>query len=262
MANVLSQSTLGGVQKAYLIIHKTDASKISSETVSNKTQNALSLAGPSASAALTSLAMRAENLGTAGLDSHVMQVQYNPSSLAIQATAESVPFSCLQQNIDAGIPNQNPRPPMVVLAVELIFDAVNPQDAFMMDKTRLSAGTIASDVSGIVQNVKHGGYTVQPQTEGLVAALMRPGTRTVTFRWADMAFTGEIFEVQAEYTMFSVSGKPIRSKVRMNIAQKVESDADFQYWDRALNEMFKTSQTVEMKGLGQKAGNLLNLDAF
>ena len=257
MGSLLKESGLGGIQKAYLIIHRTDVNQLDSQKISQKTLAALEAAGSSAGAQAVS-----DVMGFIGLQTHVMQVQYNPSSLAMQATAEEVSFSCLQQNIDAGIPNQNIRPPMVMLAVELIFDAVNPQDAFMLDKTRISAGTIVSDVSGIVQNKKHGGYTVQPQTEGLIAALIRPDTRLVTFRWADMAFTGQIVEVQADYNMFSVSGKPIRSKVRMNIAQQVESDADFQYWDKALNKMFKDTNPVDLKSTGQKVGNLLNLDAF
>ena len=91
---------------------------------------------------------------------------------------------------------------------------------------------------------------------------MRPDTRVVTFRWADMAFTGQLIEVQAEYTMFSVSGKPVRSKVRMNIAQQVESDADIQYWDKVLDTTFSGNGEAGGKDMGQKLGNLLNLGAF
>lgn len=254
LASTLSASMPGNVQKAFLIIHKTDPEEVSSAAVLADTQQALQKAASNAGlGALTK---------AAGGHAHVMQVQYNPSTLSLQANAEAIPFTYLQKNVDSGIPNQNLRPPMVVLAVELLFDAMNPADAFMMDKARLSAGAIASDIGGIVQNVKHGGYTVQPQTEGLVAALLRRDTRVVTFRWADMAFTGQIIEVRADYTMFSVSGKPIRSRVFMNIAQQVESDADVSYWDKALDHAFGGSASVNLKSAGQKVSNLLNLDAF
>ena len=256
MMNSLTGSILGGIQKAYLVIHKKDAQSINSAQVTAAAQNALVSAAANAGASALSGA-----LSGAGVNATVLQVQYNPTSLSIQANAEPIPFTYLQQNIDNGVPNQNLRPPMVVLSVELIFDAVNPQDAFMLDKARISAGKIVSDVAGIVQSFK-GGYTVQPQTEGLLAALMRPGTRVVTFRWADMAFTGQLIEVQAEYTMFSVSGKPVRSKVRMNIAQQVESEADSKYWNDALDKTFKNGNEVSLKGAGQKVGNLLNLGAF
>lgn len=254
LVSTLANSALGSVQKALLIIHKSDASQIDSSQVAVSAANALQ--GAAAGLSATSTALRG-----AGLNTSVMKVQYNPTSLSIQANAEPIPFTYLQQNIDSGIPNQSPRPPMVVLSVELIFDAMNPKDAFMKEKISLSTGGIVSSVAGAAQAAK-GGYTVQPQTDGLIAALMRPSTRVVTFRWADMAFTGQLIEVQAEYTMFSVSGKPVRSKVRMNIAQQVESDADIQYWNKALDNMFGNGNEAGGKSAGQSLGNLLNLGAF
>lgn len=254
LINNLANSALGSVQKALLIIHKLDASQIDSSQVAVSAANALQ--GAAAGMGATSAAMRG-----AGMQANVMQVQYNPTSLSIQANAEAIPFTYLQQNIDSGIPNQSPRPPMVVLSVELIFDAMNPKDAFMAEKISLSTGGIVSSVAGVAQAAK-GGYTVQPQTDGLIAALMRSSTRVVTFRWADMAFTGQLIEVQAEYTMFSVSGKPVRSKVRMNIAQQVESDADIQYWNKVLDTTFSGNGEAGGKDMGQKLGNLLNLGAF
>ena len=165
-------ANMGAVQKALLIIHKDDPEEINTAKVSETTQSVLSMASTDMSARRISAGLQ-----TAGLDVCVMQVQYNPSSLSIQANAKPIPFTYLQQHVDSGIPNQNLRPPMVLLSVELIFDAMNPQDAFMMDKVRLSAGTMASNAAGIVKNVKDGGYTVQPQTEGLLAALLRSNTR-------------------------------------------------------------------------------------
>ena len=255
LASTLADSALGSVQKALLIIHKLDASQIDSSQVAASAANALQ--GAAAGMAATSAAMQG-----AGMNTSVMKVQYNPTSLSIQANAEAIPFTYLQQNIDSGIPNQSPRPPMVVLSVELIFDAMNPKDAFMAEKFSLSTGGIVSSVAGGIQTAKGGGYTVQPQTDGLIAALMRPSTRVVTFRWADMAFTGQLIEVQAEYTMFSVSGKPVRSKVRMNIAQQVESDADIQYWNKVLDTTFSGNGEAGGKDMGQQLGNLLNLGAF
>lgn len=254
LGNTLATSALGSVQKALLVIHKLDAAEVNSAQVAVSTANAL--LGAASGMSATSAAMTG-----AGMRASVMQVQYNPTSLSIQANAEAIPFTYLQQNIDSGIPNQSPRPPMVVLSVELIFDAMNPKDAFMAEKFSLSTGGIVSSVAGGIQAAK-GGYTVQPQTDGLIAALMKPDTRVVTFRWADMAFTGQLIEVQAEYTMFSVSGKPIRSKVRMNIAQQVESDADIQYWDKVLDTTFSGNGEAGGKDMGQKLGNLLNLGAF
>ena len=157
LADVLSASGLGGIQKAFLIIHKFGAEAVNSaQAMQSATQ-----AAARALQAAGNLSAVSSAVG-AGM-AHVMQVQYNPSSLALQANAESIPFTYLQQNADQGIPNQNVRPPMVVLSVELIFDAMNPQDAFMMDKARLSAGTVVSTAAW-ARGTK---YTVQPQTDGL-----------------------------------------------------------------------------------------------
>ena len=250
----IAASALGNIQKALLIIHRKDAEEVDSAQVAASAERALR--GAAAGMNATSAAMT-----KAGMDACVMQVQYNPATLSIQANAEAIPFTYLQQNVDSGIPNQSPRPPLVVLSVELLFDAMNPKDAFMAEKFSPSVGGAVSSASGIIQAAK-GGYTVQPQTDGLISALMRPSTRVVTFRWADMAFTGQLIEVQAEYTMFSVSGRPVRSRVRMNIAQQVESGADIQYWNKALDDMIDSGALSQGKSAGQKLGNLLNLGAF
>ena len=118
LASTLADSALGSVQKALLIIHKLDASQIDSSQVAASAANALQ--GAAAGMAATSAAMQG-----AGMNTSVMKVQYNPTSLSIQANAEAIPFTYLQQNIDSGVPNQSPRPSMVVLSVELIFVAMN-----------------------------------------------------------------------------------------------------------------------------------------
>ncbi len=260
LKKMLSTSGLGNIQKALLVVHTLgDASDVkSSAQVIRATQDALGTATHGMSATSTALK-------NGGVDAKVMQVQYNPSTLSIQANAEAIPFLHLQDNMEPGIPNQSQRPPMVVLSVELVFDAMNPKDAFMAEKfTSISIGGIAESAAGAAKNSMEPreGYTVQPQTDGLVAALLKPSTRLVTFRWADMAFTGHLVEVQASYTMFSVSGKPIRSKVQMNIAQQVESRTDMDYWDKVMNDVFEKKELEAGRSMSQKAGNLLNLNAF
>lgn len=258
----LGNSVLGNIEKAKLYIYNvTGAEKIDSRSVVDSTAQALAGASSAAVSSAVSAATSALAAGGRNVNTHVMTVQYNPSTLAIQANADAIPFTYLQQNIDNGIPNQNLRPPMVMLSVELIFDAVNTQDAFMLDKLRLSAGSIISDAAGGIKAAS-GGYSVQAQTNGLLATVMRPSTKTVTFAWADMAFTGQITEIQARYTMFSPSGKPVRSVVNLNIAQQVESASDSSYWENALDGAFEDSGTMNTKKLGQNLENVLNLNMF
>ena len=258
----LGNSVLGNIEKAKLYIYNvTGAEGVNSQSVVSSTAQALAGASSAAVRSAVSAATSALGAGGGRVSTHVMTVQYNPSTLAIQANADAIPFTYLQQNIDNGIPNQNLRPPMVMLSVELIFDAMNTQDAFMLDKLRISAGSIISDVAGGMK-AKTGGYSVQAQTNGLLATVMRPNTKTVTFAWADMAFTGQITEVQARYTMFSPSGKPVRSVVNLNIAQQVESESDNSYWERALDGAFGAGGTSNAKKLGENFGNVLNLNMF
>ena len=249
-------SALGIVKKAMLILHTDAQASTTSTSIASKTASALSKK-PGTGLGATVSALAGGGMG----GSHVLEVQYNPNSISLQANSSPTPFQYLQQNFDSTIPTQNFRDPSVVLSVELTFDAMNPKDAFMIDKFRLSAGDAVSAVSGLVQAGK-GGYTVQPQTNGLLAALIRDSTRFVTFRWADMAFTGELTEASATYTMFSVSGKPVRSVVRLNITQNVDSKSDISYWDTAFTKTFGASDAAATKGgrsFADRYGNLLNI---
>ncbi|MEG1241657.1 MAG: hypothetical protein RSD32_01755 [Oscillospiraceae bacterium] len=250
----LGGSILGTTNKAMLIIHSDSSFTPVTSKLNQRTEDALTHAKGTGLKAVSDAVTN--HLG-AGF--HTLQVQYNPSSITIAANALSTPFQALQQNIDNGIPNQNMRDPSVVLSVELVFDEMNTKDAFMLDKIRLSAGDAVSAVSAIL---KKDGYSVQPQTNGLLAAILRDSTRCVSFKWADMTFTGELTEVSAKYTMFSVSGKPIRSLVRLNIQQEVKMASDINYWNNAFDKSFGDSTTTGIKGgrsTANKLGNLLNI---
>lgn len=178
----------------------------------------------------------ANGVETPGGDS-VLQVQYNPASVRFQANAQPMPFKYLQNNVESSIPTQRTRNAAIVLSVQLIFDDTNVKDAFMADKFRVSLSDLVSVGTGIYKNVKGNGYSVMPQTNAIIAALMRDSTRNVTFRWADLSFTGELTEAQAAYTMFSVSGKPVRSTVTINITQEIENKAG-DAWDKSFDAVF------------------------
>lgn len=260
LEDVLARNACGSIQKALLVIHgdcggQAEPPPLTARQASAAARRALSggadLLASGAGAVLKTASERPV--------SKVIQVQYNPAELTIQANAESIPFTCLQQNVDSGVPSQNIRPPMVVLSVPLYFDDMSPQDAFMAGRLNPAAGNIARDAESL-RRTDSGGCSVQPQTNGLLSLLLRPGTRAVTFLWGDMAFTGHVTEAAAEYTMFSTAGRPVRSTVRLNIAQQVESGTDLKYWDDALGRMFRDGDSVISKGPAQTAGSLLNLD--
>lgn len=248
MAKDLGSSALGIVPKAMLILHTEDDGAAAANPMA-QTKKALEGAAGAGAA------------GGALSGAHVLEVQYNPSSISIQANSVVTPFQYLQQNIDNGIPAQSFRDPAVVLSVELYFDDMNPKDAFMIDKLRLSVGDAVSGVSGLVKAAKGETYSVMPQTNGLLAALIRDKTRMVTFKWADMSFTGEMTEANASYTMFSVSGRPVRSVVKLSITQEVKA-GDEKYWTKAFDSAFgdeTAAKTTVGKSFADRYGNLLNI---
>lgn len=268
MAKDAAQSAVGIVGKAQLIFKESKtaaATQAGNQSVVDSARSALMDKGTKFSAWKASKIKDAAGLSSTG--SHTMQVQYNPTSLSIQASAQSIPFQMLQDNINSTIPNQQWRDPAVVLTVDLIFDDMNPVDAFMADKFMLlnggSVGNLVSIGSGIAKAAMGKVYSVQQQTNALVAAAIRDSTRNVTFKWAGMSFSGEITEVNAAYTMFSVSGRPVRSTVRLSITQQVSSVADSDYWDGAFNTAFGAAGQAGASGgrsPANKAGNLINFN--
>jgi hypothetical protein len=168
----------------------------------------------------------------------------------------------LQQNVVAEIPPQFTRPPSVVMSVQLVFDAVNVKDSFMADKFRLSVSDAIGGAVTAVRVLRGKKFTVRPHTNALLYMLMRKESARVTFHWADMTFHGLVNEVHARYTMFSVSGEPVRSFVDLSITQRVTGNTENQYWEKAFDKCFGEQDTDGLFGgqqTGQSVGNMLNL---
>ena len=186
------------------------------------------------------------------------QVQFNPSQLTLNASA--IPKN--QVNATNGSSR--------TLAVEdaklylttiLTFDDMDICDAFMTEQF-----TAGLTVQGAANMVKMGAQalglkkanSVQPQVEALVAALRNPYTRTISFRWADFTFTGQLTTVQAQYTMFSTSGRPVRAQVLLRLQHELDPTI-LKSWYDSLDSSFGRTGGA----LGKLAGstkNLLNLN--
>lgn len=129
----------------------------------------------------------------------------------------------------------------------------------MADKFRVSANDMITNAASVVRAL-NGGYTVQPQSNGLLAATMLESERFVTFQWADMAFSGELTDVNVQYGMFSLSGKPVHSVVSLRITQQLTSGAEDTKWNQSkFDECFSGEQNTN---IGQAASNLLNITGF
>lgn len=192
-----------------------------------------------------------------GEDLEILKVQYNPSTLTISANASAIQTKSMQTFSDPSIQTQKERPPSVVLEVDLIFDEINPKDAFMADKLRMSAGDVASTVAAFTKGSGSGGYSVAAQISGLAGMMLDRNTRNVTFLWQDMMFMGVVSEMRNSYTMFNMSGNPIRGTVRMNITQNVDIEGEA-HWSQALDHCFV--QSAAGKNILEQAASLTSLN--
>lgn len=191
-------------------------------------------------------------------------VQFNPSEMQIYASCspDSKSDTAPGQNRNsAGVVVDTPTGASFELTVTLFFDAVFPADSFMWEKY---ANTLTSPVSA--QNIKtvaamatHKVYSVQPQVEGLIAALRDKNTNTVTFFYGGFNFTGNVRHVVAKYTMFSASGRPVRAEVTLRIRQKYDCFDPNNSWRSAYESAFiKDKGDTSLVKPDQKGGSLIN----
>lgn len=194
-----------------------------------------------------------------------LEVQYNPSSISMSTQAgKQVQYS--GGSLGQGGANQITQivqPVSTTMSFQLVFDDMNPQDAFVLENMAPTAGNLVSGTADVARKVR-GAYSVQAQMDGLMSLLTQPVTRKVIFYWAKMCFQGELVSVSSRYTMFNKDGNPIRGMVDLTIRQGEESGFDVAYWDEAFTRTFGdpgTDQISGKMGMATKAmqNNLLNI---
>lgn len=192
------------------------------------------------------------------------RVQFNPSELQLDATVHPDPLINLTNQGQASTQN-SVQPGSVILTVRLIFDKVVVTDCFMGAK--FAGGLSASGIAGAANTVmsalgKRTEPTVRTEVEGLIAALRNKYTRLMEFCWADFHFKGTLRYVNAEYTMFSIKGEPVRAKVTLRIEQQLEREMLQATWYRDYEQAFGASSVSSMVQTGQKFGNLIQWSGF
>lgn len=199
-----------------------------------------------------------------------MEVQYNPSSIHMETLAgRQVDYS--GGNLGGKSVNQivqTTHPVSTTMSFQLIFDDMNPFDAFMLENLApTTVGNIVSAAGSGVRKKAEGGYSVQAQVDGLMALLTQVETRQVIFFWAEMCFRGELTSVSTRYTMFNRDGNPIRGVVELTIRQGNEKEFgyDTTYWDQAFSKAFGEAAKDEVRGMASTFSkwtnnNFLNLN--
>ncbi len=197
------------------------------------------------------------------------EVQFNPASITIQAQgggmsqitnfggstkdAKSAGSSITFQQVDSRI----------VVNIPLIFDRVVNSDAFLQDKLSINPTQLAKNIgTGIATMLMGKEITVQTQVEGLIAMLRNDYTREIIFTWSEMSYFGVVNGVNARYTMFSPTGKPIRAEVDLSIlcldAKTKQGDMG-QWEDRYKKAFVNKSNIIKNSTVGQAASSLINL---
>lgn len=182
-----------------------------------------------------------------------MEVQYNPSSLSFDTEA-GMQVRPMGGNAGAGANQQLMRdnaPAATTLRVQLIFDDVNPADAFTLQNNALFTPTVGNVINSIGNLAKT--HSVQAQIDGIMSLLTLAQTRQVIFAWSKLCFRGELFNVSSRYTMFNKHGNPVRGVVEMSIRQQSNiSSADDQYWDEAFEMTFPKTTGGNLSGQASK----------
>lgn len=268
MAIGISQQALasltGHVETAVLVIHdfrtQTEAAMSAGASGGGSGGGLLSAAkstiagvGQAASQALSGGSQATYDRST----NHMLTVQFNPAQLTLNASAPPAPEQIKQSATGNRYVMKNMAPAKLYMTVTLFFDDMNVYDSFMWEKITglVNINTLVSREMAIEESV----HSVKDQVEALVAILRDKDTRCITFRWADFSFTGVLHAVQAQYTMFSTSGRPIRAAVLLRLLHEIDQKF-LNDWEKDFQNAFGPAGTSSnLVHTEQNISSLLNL---
>lgn len=124
-----------------------------------------------------------------GRDWKNFEVQFNPQTLSLQTASENE-----ESKKDLGAKTKKlkhfPHDACITLSMKLIFDETNLVN---------------------VQNA------VQKSVEGLMYAVGTLSLCGVVFTWGDLSYEGFLNDVSAKYTMYDMTGRPMRAEVDLRM---------------------------------------------
>lgn len=194
-----------------------------------------------------------------GSTDRILQVQFNPSQLNLYAMANINYKKDSDTGQSKSIAAEDAK--TLTMTVRLLFDDMDTYDSFMWEK--FTSGLTAKGISNGINAArtltgKEKVHSVQWRVESLIAALRNPYTRTISFRWADFSFIGQICAIQANYTMFSTSGRPVRAEVMLRINHEMDTNMLKHWYDNFDTVFSGDSSTLVRKE--QNYNSLINLN--
>ena len=258
-ADALSSLT-GNIETAVLVIHdyREEAERLKNSTTGGMSSaNILSTINEARMKATETALASGEVPKYPGSKDLKFRVQFNPSKLTMNASAvpKSIPDAASGQSRTIAAED-----PKLMLTAILLFDDMDTYDSFMWEKytSGLSVKGVANAVKGVQDAAgKRKIHSVQGQVESLISALRNPYTRSISFRWADFVFIGQLSAIQARYTMFSTTGRPVRAEVLLRIQHEMDPKM-LQAWYKNFDTAF-SGETKNLVTAGQYVNNLLNL---
>lgn len=194
-------------------------------------------------------------------------VKFNPSQISFQGAGGGkvekrdyeVEHPDPEHKVDISYQDMQPR---IQMNLQLVFDDCERTEAFMTEKGTDASAWVRTGVVGIANAVTGRTYSVRPQVEGFIGALINPYTRKISFYWGKMKYQGVLNYVNAEYTMFSTDGNPIRANVNLGILL-VDETLDYQsmgQWQTSYLQVFGKGDQTNLGSAMQHAGNLINMN--
>lgn len=195
------------------------------------------------------------------------EVKFNPSQLSFQVyggnkvakTDLSKSKSKPDEQLKIEYVDMAPR---IQMNVQLIFDDCNLSHAFAFEKRNSAYGVAKTAAMEAYDNRQGTVYSVKPQVEGFIAALRNNYTRKISFNWGKMTYSGVLTNVDAEYTMFSMEGNPIRANVNLGIlcTDSTMHDDYMGQWQNSYKKVFGSGETTNLGSKVQELGNILNIN--
>lgn len=199
-------------------------------------------------------------------------LQFNPSSIQISAVGGGryavADYGVQEEGKGGGRESGNMSfteiSPFVQVSFRVLFDQTHNADAFMADKLTVNYEQTAQNVLTLVAGQE---YSVRPQMEGFLGAVQSGYHRMAVFQWGSMRYCGMMNQVQGNYTMFNVSGNPVRGEVNINLIVLYEEEgAKLDYWERrytAILDRLRTDKdglsAVDTGHTRERLGNIIQL---
>ena len=267
----LGKGITGNISKAIIFVRNVDSNeplpslqegKAKAEELQKKllaeTKKVLNSAGDSQSLGTKSFSSLTGKKGIMNNSGFIaLEVQFNPSTIQIETVAgREVEYEGGKLGSRSG--NQVVQihhPASTTMNFQLIFDEVNPADAFMLENLAPTMGNMVSTGASGIKKLMHQEYTVQNKVDGFISLLTRDITRQVIFFWGKTCFAGELIGVSSKYTMFNKKGRPIRGIVHLSIRQGEDEEYSQQekYWQAAFDKSFGKA------GINTASGKISNL---